>query len=64
MSPEETRKNQIRKFMKLTPMDRLSWCLNTGHEILSLLPEAKRKKYLEFRKVARRSETNSLGRSS
>ena len=64
MSPDETRKNHIRKFMELTPMDRLSWCLNTGHEILSILPEEKRKRYLEFRKVSRKSETKPLGRSS
>ena len=64
MSPDETRKNQIRKFMKLAPIDRLTWCLNTGHEILSLLPDAKRKKYLEFRKATRQSEANSLERSS
>ncbi len=63
MSPEETRKNQIRKFMKLAPMDRLTWCLNAGHENLALLPEDNRKKYLEFRKT-RRNEANSLGRSS
>ncbi|GEM_PF-3673910 len=64
MSPEQIRKNQIRKFMKLAPMDRLTWCLDTGHEILSLLPDSKRRKYLEFRKAARKSEANSLGRSS
>ncbi len=59
MSPDETRKNHIRKFMKLTPLDRLSWCLNTGHEILSFLPEEKRKKYLEFRKVSRLNGTHA-----
>ena len=64
MNPDTTRKNHIRKFMKLSPLDRLSWCLDAGHEILSMLPEEKRKKYLEFRKASRQSETDSLGRRS
>jgi hypothetical protein len=38
MSPAETRKNQILKFRKLSPLDRLSWSIEAGKEMFSMLP--------------------------
>ena len=53
MCPAETRKNQILKFRKLNPLDRLSWCLEAGREMFSMLTPEKKVTYLKLKNAER-----------
>lgn len=62
MSPAETRKNQIRKFMKLSPDARLLWCLNAGTEMFSNLSPERQKIYLKIKHAEKNKRKNRLAK--
>ncbi|OGV59865.1 MAG: hypothetical protein A2X45_13285 [Lentisphaerae bacterium GWF2_50_93] len=62
MSPAETRKNQILKFKKLDPLDRLLWCLDAGTEMFSNLSPEKQKIYLKIKNAEKIKRKNRLAK--
>ena len=62
MSPAETRKNQILKFQKLSPLDRLSLSLEAGKEMFSMLPPPKKVIYLKLKNAEKIKRKKNLER--
>jgi hypothetical protein len=62
MFPAESRKNQIRKFIKLSPVARLLWCLDAGTEMFSNLSPEKQKLYLEMKNAEKIKRKNRLAK--
>jgi hypothetical protein len=62
MSPAESRSNQIRKFMKLSPASRLLWCLDAGTEMFSNLSPEKQKIYLKMKNAEKVKRKNKLAK--
>ena len=61
MSPSETRKKQILKFRKLSPLDRLSWSLEAGKEMFSM-PPPKKVIYLKLKNAEKIKRKKNLER--
>ena len=62
MSPAETRKNQILKFQKLSPLDRLLLSLEAGKEMFSMLPPQKKIIYLKLKNAKKIKRKKNLER--
>ena len=64
MSPAETRKNQILKFQKLSPLDRLLLSLEAGKEMFSMLPPPKKNNLPEVEKCEKNQKEKKPGKTS
>ena len=60
MSPSETRKNQMLKFRKLPPLDRLLWSLDAGTEMFANLSPEKQKIYIKIKNAEKIKRKNKL----